>query len=407
MRPFDIDAVRAEFPALSQTVRGKPLTYLDSAATSQKPQAVLDAYLRVFIESNGNVHRGAHYLAAKATDGYEAARETVRRRLGAADVREIVFVRGTTEAINLVAHTTGRERLRGGGEVVVTGLEHHSNLVPWQRVAEEVGARLVHVPIEDDGSVSLNRFRAALGPNTRFCAFAHVSNALGTVLPVAEMTAAAHDVGALVLVDGAQAMSHLQPDVRAIGCDFYAFSGHKVFAPTGIGALYGRLDLLEATPPWQGGGEMVDTVTFERTTYAPPPMRFAAGTPNFAGAIALGVALEWLSELDPVAVAAHEADILAYGAERLERIPGLRLVGTAPGKLGVLAFVVEGVHASDLGTLLDLEGVAIRTGNHCAQPVMARFGVSATARASLALYNTRADIDRLGAALERALRMFR
>jgi cysteine desulfurase/selenocysteine lyase len=407
---FDVEAVRAEFPAMSLTMgegaRARPLIYLDSAATSQKPQKVLDAYIDFYRHSNANVHRGAHLLATRATDAYEGAREIVRRMVGARYASEIVFTRGTTEGINLLANTLGTQ-VRAGDNVVITALEHHSNLVPWQMLCQRVGASLRVAPVEDDGSVDVARFAALLDGRTRICAFAHVSNALGTVLPVAELAAAARAHGAFTVVDGAQAMSHFAPNVQALGVDFYAFSGHKVFAPTGIGALYGRRELLDAMPPWHGGGEMVDTVTFEETTWAPPPMRFEAGTPNFAGAYALGVALAWLEGLDRPAVEAHERALLAAITERVSGIAGLRVLGTAPGKVGVLTFDIAGIHPHDLGTLLDQQGIAIRTGTHCTQPLLARFGLKATARASLALYNTMDDIERFGDALERASRMLR
>lgn len=406
-RPFDVQALRAEFPALAQEVYRKPLVYLDNAATTQKPQRVLDAYLGFLSHDNANVHRGVHALASRSTKAYEQARSTVARALGAPEARDVIFVRGTTEAVNLVAETWGRENVGPGDEILVTALEHHSNFVPWQRLAAARGARFVVVPVETDGSVSVERFTQHLTARTRLAAFAHVSNALGTVLPVAELTRAAQAVGARVFVDGAQAMSHLEPNVLALGCDFYAFSGHKVFAPPGIGALWARRELLEAMPPWQSGGEMVATVTEELSTWGPPPTRFEAGTPNFAGAVALGAALEWRFELDFVALQRHEAALLAAATARVSEIPGARILGEAPGKVSVLSFVIDGLHASDLGMILDRDGVAIRVGTHCTQPLLARFGLTATARASFALYNTLDDVERFGDALNRAVRMLR
>ena len=405
--PFDPHRVRAEFPILSRRVRrGRPLVYLDNAATTQKPLAVIEALDRHWRTSNANVHRGVHLLSQESTTAMEAARGHVARFLGAADPREVVFVRGTTEAVNLVAHAWGRANLRPGDEILLTTMEHHSNIVPWQLVAAQTGAVVRAAPILDDGSLDREGFRRLLSPRTRLVGVAHVSNALGTVNPVRELAQEAHAVGALVLVDGAQAVSHLRVDVRALGVDFYAFSGHKVFGPTGIGALWGRKALLDAMPPWQGGGDMIRTVSFSGSTWADVPARFEAGTPAIAEAIGLGAAVEWLGGLPADAVAAHEADLLEHGTRLLEGVPGLRLVGTAPGKVSVLSFVLEGVHPHDVGTLLDLEGVAVRTGHHCAQPVMDRFGLPATARASLALYNVREDLDALVAALHKVRETF-
>jgi cysteine desulfurase/selenocysteine lyase len=401
-----VEAVRKDFPILHQEVHGKPLAYLDNAATTQKPQAVLDALHAYYTTDNANVHRGVHRLSERATEAYEGARERVQRFLHAADPREIVFVRGTTEAINLVAATFGRQRVGAGDEVIITALEHHSNIVPWQMLCEERGARLRVVPIDDAGEVDLDAFERLLGERTRLVAVAHVSNALGTVLPVARMIEAAHRHDVPVLIDGAQAVAHTRVDVQALDCDFYAFSGHKVFGPTAIGALYGKARLLERMPPYQGGGDMIKTVSFEKTVYNDPPYRFEAGTPHIAGAIGLGAALEYLEGLGLDRVTAYEHDLLTYATHALMAQRDIRLVGTARDKASVLSFVVEGVHAHDVGTILDREGVAVRTGHHCAMPVMTRFGIPATARASLALYNPREEIDRLVAALERVREIF-
>lgn len=403
---YDVEAVRAQFPVLSRTVHGRPLVYLDSAASAQKPLAVIeamDAYLR---NEHANVHRGVYELSGAATTRYEHARESARRFLGAASAKEIVFVRGTTEAINLVAHSWG-SFLREGDEIVVSTIEHHSNIVPWQLLALRTGARIRVAPVHDDGSFDLAAFEALLGPRTRLVAVAHVSNSIGTILPVREIVERAHAVGAKVLVDGAQGIVHLPVDVQALGCDFYAFSGHKVYGPTGIGVLWGREALLEEMAPWQGGGEMIDTVSWEGTTWAELPAKFEAGTPAIAEAIGLGVALDWLEALGREDVAAHEAELLGYGTERLSAISGLRIVGTAPRKASVLSFVVDGVHPQDLATLLDEQGIAVRTGHHCAMPTMERLGITGTARASLGCYSTRADLDALGAGVERAIRVLR
>jgi cysteine desulfurase/selenocysteine lyase len=403
---LDVEAVRREFPVLQTTVHGKPLVYLDSAASAQKPQAVIDAELDVYERYYSNIHRGVHQLSMLATDAYERARARVQRFVGAGETREIVFVRGTTEAINLVAQTYGRKNVGPGDEILITGLEHHSNIVPWQLLCEEKDATLKVAPIDDAGVVDMSAFAGLLTERTRIVSVSHVSNALGTINPVERMTELAHDAGAVVMIDGAQGAPHLAVDVGRIGCDFYAFSGHKVYGPSGVGVLYGRADLLEAMPPWQGGGDMIATVTFERSTWADLPYKFEAGTPNVAGTIGLAAAIEWLEGLDLEAVAAHEDEMLAYGTELLRAIPGLRLVGTAPHKAGVLSFVLEGVHPHDIGTILDYEGVAIRTGHHCAQPVMDRYRVPATARASLACFNTRADLDVLARGIGKVQEMF-
>ncbi len=404
--PLDVARIRADFPILRQLVRGRPLVYLDNAATTQKPQVVIDALRKAYAEENANIHRGVHFLSELATAAFEDARRAVQRFLNAADPREIVFVRGTTEAINLVAATFGRQKVRAGDEVVLSHMEHHSNIVPWQILCEEKGARLRVVPVTDRGELDLDAYERLLGPRTTLVAIVHVSNALGTVNPLKTVVELAHRAGAPVLVDGAQAVAHLPVDVQAIGCDFYAFSGHKLFGPTGIGALYGRLPLLEAMPPYQGGGDMIRSVTFERTTYNDVPHKFEAGTPNIAGAIGLRAAIDYLRRLDFGAVAAHEHDLLAYATERLSGVPGLRIIGTAREKSAIVSFVLEEVHPHDIGTILDHEGVAIRTGHHCCQPLMQRFGVPATARASFALYNTREEVDALVAAIAKVREVF-
>ena len=404
---LDVEAVRRQFPGLQTRVHDKPLVYLDSAASAQKPQAVIDAEREVYERYYSNIHRGVHQLSVLATDAYEKARARVQRFLGAPETREIVLLRGATEAINLVAQTYGRKHVGSGDEVLITGLEHHSNIVPWQMLCEEKGATVQAAPIDDAGVVDMAAFERLLGPRTRIVSVSHVSNALGTVNPVRRMTALAHAAGAVVMVDGAQAAPHAPIDVQEIGCDFYAFSGHKVYGPSGVGALWGRAGLLEAMPPWQGGGDMIKTVTLEKSTWAEIPAKFEAGTPNIAGAIALGAALEWVEALGLEAIAAHEDEMLRYGTELLSAIPGLRLIGTAPRKTGVLSFVLEGIHPHDIGTILDYEGVAIRTGHHCAQPVMDRYGVPATARASLACFNNREDLDVLARGIGKVQEMFR
>jgi cysteine desulfurase/selenocysteine lyase len=402
----DVNAVRVDFPILGRLVHGKPLVYLDNAATTQKPQAVIDRLARYYREENANVHRGVHALSAEATDAYDAARERVRRFLNAPEAREVVFVRGATEAINLVAATFGRAHVQRGDEIVVSEMEHHSNIVPWQMLCEERGARLRVIPITDAGELRLDEYERLLGARTRIVAVTHVSNALGTINPVAEIIRIAHDRGIAVLIDGAQAVAHMPVDVRAIGCDFYVFSGHKLFGPTGIGVLYGRAPLLDAMPPYQSGGDMIRSVTFERTLYNDVPYKFEAGTPNIAGAVGLAAAIDYLTTVGLERVAAEERELLAYGTSALAEIPGLRLTGTAPRKAGILSFVMDEVHPHDIGTVLDRDGVAIRAGHHCCQPLMARLGVPATVRASLALYNTREDIDALVAGLRRVREVF-
>jgi len=404
---YDVAAVRRDFPILRTTVHGKPLVYLDSAASAQKPRAVIDAERDLYERYYSNIHRGVHQLSVQATDAYESARARVQAFLGARESREIVFTRGTTEAINLVAQSWGRPKLRPGDEVLLSALEHHSNIVPWQMLCEQTGAVLRVAPIDERGDVELDAWERLLSPRTKIAAFSHVSNALGTVNPVERMTALAHAAGAVVLVDGAQAAPHVAIDVQALGCDFYAFSGHKVYGPSGIGALYGRAALLEEMPPWQGGGDMIASVTFEKTTYNVLPYKLEAGTPNIAGGIGLGAALDYVNGLGLDAIAAHEDDLLRYGTEALSGVPGLRLVGTARRKAGVLSFVLEGIHPHDVGTILDYEGVAVRTGHHCAQPVMDRYGLPGTARASLACFNTREDLDALVRGIAKVKEMFR
>ena len=403
---FDAARWRADFPILRQRVHGKPLVYLDNAATTQKPQSVIDAVVRYYAHDNANVHRGVHALSQQATDAYEAARSRVQRFVNARAVDEIVFVRGTTEAINLVAQSYARPRMQPGDEILISAMEHHSNIVPWQLVCEQTGAVLKVAPISDTGELEMEAFDALLGPRTRLVAITQLSNALGTIVPIERIVAAAHAIGVPVLVDGAQAVSHLAVDVRALDCDFFAFSGHKVFGPTGIGALYGKADLLNAMPPYQGGGDMIRSVSFARTEYNDLPWKFEAGTPNVAGAIGLGAALDYVSALGIDAIATHEHDLLAHATQEASRIPGLRIIGTAPRKASILSFVLDGVHPHDIGTILDRGGVAIRAGHHCAMPLMQRFGIAGTARASFALYNTRDDVDALLAGIDEVRRMF-
>ncbi len=403
---LDVQRIREDFPVLRTLVHGKPLIYLDNAATTQKPQAVLDRLIHYYTHENANVHRGVHWLSERATDVYEESRRTIARFLNAADATEIVFVRGTTEAINLVAQTYGRVHVGKDDEVVVTVMEHHSNIVPWQLLCEEKRARLRVVPMTDDGELRLDEYEALLSERTRIVAVSHVSNALGTINPIRRLVEIAHARDIPVLVDGAQAVAHMAVDMQALGCDFYTFSGHKLFAPTGIGVLYGKAALLEAMPPYQGGGDMISSVTFERTRYNVLPYKFEAGTPDIAGAVGLAAAIDYLEALGLDRIGAYERDLTAYGTRALSAIPGLRLTGTAAEKSGILAFVVDDVHPHDVGTILDRGGVAIRTGHHCCQPLMARLGVSATSRASLALYNTRAEIDALAGALARVREVF-
>ena len=407
LRPaYDLARVRADFPILATQIAGRPLVYLDNAASAQKPRAVLEAIAGCYNGYYANVERGVHTLSQRSTEAREQARETVRRFLNAPSPHEVVFVRGTTEAINLVAASWGGRNVGAGDEVLITGLEHHSNIVPWVMLCEERGGVLRVAPLDDRGEVRLDEFERLLSPRTRIVAAAHISNALGTINPIREMAALAHRAGAVVLVDGAQAVPHLEVDVQALGCDFYAFSGHKVYGPSGIGALWGREELLAAMPPWQGGGGMIRTVSFAKVTYAPPPHRFEAGTPFIEGAIGLGAALDYLQALGPSAVAEWESELLALATERLAEVPGLSIIGTAREKAAVLSFKMEGIHPHDVGTVLDREGIAVRAGHHCAQPVMERFGVPATTRASFALYNTPAEVEALAAALHRARGLF-
>ena len=406
-REYDVLRLRAEFPALQRRINGRALTYLDNGASAQQPAAVIEAITDYSRNHHSNVHRGVHTLSQEATALFEGARGKVRGFINAASDREIVFVRGTTEAINLVAGTLGRNRLQPGDEVVISWLEHHDNIVPWQMLCEQTGAQLRVVPIDRRGVVDFDAYRALLGPRTRIVSLAHVSNALGTVLPIREFIAEARARGIATVVDGAQAVPHQRIDVQVLGCDFYAFSGHKMYGPTGIGVLYGRESVLATLPPWQGGGDMILTVSFARTTYNNLPWRFEAGTPNIAGAVGLGAAIDWLEGIGMEAIAAHEADLLAFATERLATIPGLTIIGTAPDKASLVSFTVDGVHPHDLGTVLDSEGVAVRTGHHCAMPIMEFFDVPATTRASFALYNTCEEIEILHAALTRAIGMLR
>jgi cysteine desulfurase/selenocysteine lyase len=407
MRPaYDAERVRADFPILATTVNGRPLVYLDSAASSQRPLAVLRAVEDYETHSHANVHRGVHALSQAATAAYEGARERVRRFVNARSPREVIFVRGTTEAINLVAQAYGRTRFGPGDEILITALEHHANIVPWQMVRDQTGCTLRVAPINRRGELEFDEFTRLLGPRTRLVAVAHVSNALGTVLPLKRIIDAAHGYGAVVLVDGAQAVPHLPVDVRALGADFYTFSGHKLYGPTGIGVLYGREELLQAMPPWQGGGDMILTVSFEQSTWNELPYKFEAGTPNMSGAVGLAAAMDYLEGLGIEAVAAHEQQLLRLATEELTRLPDIELVGTAAHKASVLSFTMKGVHAHDLGTILDAEGVAVRTGHHCAMPVMTFFGIPATARASFGCYNTAGDVKRLVAALRKAREVF-
>ncbi|MEZ0310448.1 MAG: family 2A encapsulin nanocompartment cargo protein cysteine desulfurase [Myxococcota bacterium] len=400
-RLFDAHALKREFPILQERVNGRELVWLDNAATTQKPRAVIDRLSRFYEKENSNIHRAAHTLAARSTDAYEGARESARRFINAPETREIVFVRGTTEGLNLIAQSWGRRHVKEGDEILITWLEHHANIVPWQQLAAEKGAKLRVAPVDDRGQIILEEYEKLLSPRTRLVSFTQVSNALGTVTPAKEMTELAHRHGALVVVDGAQSVSHLPTDVQALGCDFFVFSGHKVFAPTGIGVVWGRAELLDAMPPWQGGGNMIKDVTFERTQFHAAPARFEAGTGSIGDAAALGAALDWLARLGVSTVAAYEHELLDYATACLSDVPGLTLYGTAPEKAGVLSFVLEGQETTQIGSMLDKEGIAVRSGHHCAQPILRRFGLEATVRASLAPYNTRDDIDALVAALRR------
>ncbi len=404
---LDVRQIRKDFPILALRVHGKPLVYLDNAATTQKPQTVLDSILRFYTEECANIHRGVHLLSEKATADYEDARAKVSKFINAGDEREVIFVRGATEGINLVAHSYGRAHVQAGDEVLITAIEHHSNIVPWQLLCEEKGATLRVAPINEKGEVVLDEFERLLGSRTRLVALTHVSNALGTINPVRAMIEIAHRRDVPVLVDGAQAIQHVPVDVRQLGCDFYVFSGHKLYGPSGTGILYGRRDLLEKMPPYQGGGDMISSVTFEKTTYNKLPYKFEAGTPNIAGGIGLGAAIDYVRSIGLEAIAAYESDLLTYATESISRIPGVRLVGTAADKASVLSFTLDGIHPHDIGTILDQEGIAIRTGHHCAQPVMDFFKVPATARASFAFYNTRQEVDALAAGIASVVEVFR
>ena len=403
---LDVDKIRTDFPILKQKIHGKPLVYFDNGATSQKPQVVIDALNRYYAAENSNIHRGVHFLSEQATAAYEAARHKIKHFINARSEQEIVFVRGTTEAINLVAQSYGRTFLKPGDEIIVSAMEHHSNIVPWQMLCEQTGARLRVVPINHDGELVLDEYCRMLNEKTKLVSVTHVSNALGTIVPVKEIARLAHERHVPVLVDGAQAAPHLKVDVQELDCDFYAFSGHKLFGPTGVGILYGRLELLDAMPPYQGGGDMISLVTFEKTHYNVLPYKFEAGTPHIAGGIGLGAAIDYLEGLDWQQVAAHEHSLLTYATAALSDIEGLRIIGTAKEKVGVVSFVFDHIHAHDVGTILDQEGVAVRAGHHCAMPVMQRFGVPATTRASFALYNTRQEIDILVRGIQRALEVF-
>ena len=403
---LNVDKIRADFPILKQKIHGKPLVYLDNGATSQKPQVVIDALNRYYTAENSNIHRGVHFLSEQATAAYEAARHKIKRFVNARSEQEIIFVRGTTEAINLVAQSYGRTFLKPGDEIIVSAMEHHSNIVPWQMLCEQTGARLRVIPINHDGELVLDEYCRLLNEKTKLVSVTHVSNALGTIVPVKEMVRLAHERHVPVCLDGAQAVPHLKVNVQELGCDFYAFSGHKLFGPTGVGILYGRSELLEAMPPYQGGGDMISLVTFEKTHYNVLPYKFEAGTPHIAGGIGLGAAVDYLEGLDWQQVAAHEDSLLSYATAALSDIDGLRIIGTAKEKVGVVSFVFDHVHAHDVGTILDQEGVAVRAGHHCAMPVMQRFGVPATTRASFALYNTQQEVDVLVRGIYRALKVF-
>ena len=404
--PLDVERIRADFPILSQRPHGKPLVYLDNAATTQKPQPVIDALVQYYTESNANIHRGVHYLSEKATAAYEGTRVKAAEFIGAAAADEIVFLRGTTEGINLVMYAFCRKRLQPGDEILITGMEHHSNIVPWQMLSKETGALLRVVPLNDRGEAELEAYGNLLGPKTRFVAVTQVSNALGSVNPVREMVEMAHRSGVPVLVDGAQAVAHTDVNVQALDCDFYAFSGHKLYGPTGAGVLYGKREHLESMDPFQGGGEMIASVTFEKTTYNRVPYKFEAGTPNIAGTIAMGKALDYVQDVGLARIATHENELLEYATEQVGALPEVRIIGEARNKTSILSFVLDGIHPHDAGTILDREGIAIRAGHHCAQPVMERFGVTATVRASFAFYNTREEVDTLVEGLRKAIEVF-
>jgi len=404
---FDVDKVRRDFPILKQQIRGNPLVYLDNAATSQKPQAVIDAITHFYATDNANIHRGVHLLSQRATAAYEEAREKLQRFINARESRETIFVRSTTEAVNLVARCYGARHVGDGDEIIISAMEHHSNIVPWQMLCEEKGARLRIIPITDKGELILDEYERLLGPRTRFVSIVHLSNVLGTINPVKEVIRLAHERGVPVFVDGAQAAAHLRVDVQDLDCDFYAFSGHKLYGPTGIGVLYGKARLLEKMPPYQGGGDMISTVTFEKTKYNVLPYKYEAGTPNIAGAVGLGAAVDYVESLGLETVIHYEAEVLSYLIKTLSAVPGLKLIGTANNKASVQSFSMEGIHPHDIGTIVDEQGVAIRTGHHCAQPLMDFYQVPATARASLAFYNTFEEVDVLIAALHKVIEVFK
>lgn len=403
---FDVNKVRADFPILKQQVNGHPLVYLDNGATSQKPQSVIDAIVNYYTTTNSNVHRGVHTMSQQATDGYEGARSKVREFINAGKDEEIIYTRNTTEGINLVAHSYGRQNIGPGDDIIVSNMEHHSNIVPWQMLCEEKGANLKVVPIDDSGELIMEEYEKMLSPRTKLVSITHVSNALGTILPAKQIVAMAHVHGAPVLLDGAQAVPHMPVDMKELDCDFYVFSGHKLYAPTGIGILYGKEEYLNAMPPFLGGGEMIKSVTFEKTIYNDLPYKFEGGTPDIAGAIGLGAAIDYVNALGFDQITAHEEDLLKYGTDALSSIEGLRIVGTSANKAGILSFVMDKAHPHDIGTILDEQGIAVRTGHHCAQPVMQRFQIPATARASLAFYNTKEDIDGLVKGIDRVLEVF-
>jgi cysteine desulfurase / selenocysteine lyase len=403
--PFNVAALRRDFPILHQTINGKPLVYLDNAASSQRPQAVIDAISRYYEHDHANVHRGVHALSQRATDAYEGARDVIRRFINAGDTKEVIYTRGTTEAVNLVAQSFLRPTIKAGDEILISALEHHANIVPWQLLCEQTGASLKVIPIDQRGVVDFDAFEQMIGARTKLLALGHVSNALGTIVPVANFIAVAKRLGVPVLLDGAQAVPHTPVDVQALGCDFYCFSSHKMLGPTGMGVLYGRKELLEKMPPWQGGGDMILSVTFEKTSFNQLPWKFEAGTPHISGAVGLAAAIQYLEGIGMERIAAYEHELLQYATDRLSQIPGLRIIGTAPEKAAVISFVLEGIHPHDIGTIVDTEGVAIRTGHHCAMPVMDYFNVPATARASFSFYNTFEEADRLVAALEHTRRV--
>jgi cysteine desulfurase/selenocysteine lyase len=403
---WDVERIRADFPVLQQTVNGKPLIYLDNSASSQVPQVVIDRGSIYIEQEHSNIHRGVHYLSQKATTAYEGAREKVKRFINARDVRECIFVRGATEGINLVMHGYGRKFIGAGDEIIISAMEHHANIVPWQMLCEEKGARLRVIPMNDAGELLLDEYDGLLNERTKFVSVLHVSNALGTINPIKQMIAQAHKYGVPVMIDGAQAAPHMPVDVQDLDCDFYALSGHKMFAPTGSGIVYGKLELLDKMNPFQGGGDMIKTVTFEKTTYADPPNRFEAGTPAIASQIGLGAAIDYLNSIGRERAAAYEAELLRYATERVSAIEGVRIIGTAKNKASVLSFVIDDIHPHDIGTILDQEGIAVRAGHHCAQPVMQRFNVPATARASFSFYNTKEEIDVLARTIERVIEIF-